>query len=200
MWLVYIMVLLSFLIGSFPTGYIIVKKYHGFDIRTKGSGNIGSTNVKRVVGGKAATITQVIDIAKGIIPMIIAIVIYLNNKIPIDMYSFLSSVAIAAVLGHNYTPFLGFKGGKGVNTTLGAFIFIAPIPVFLGILVHTLLKKAIPVVAVRSILLGVTIALASILLSLPSPVIYACIASAVIMTIRHKKNIKELLEERRNKR
>ena len=112
MWLVYVMVLLSFLIGSFPSGYIIVKKYHGFDIRTKGSGNIGSTNVKRVAGSKAATITQVIDIGKGIIPMIIAIVICLNNKLPIDRYSFLSLVAIAAVLGHNYTPFLGFRGGK----------------------------------------------------------------------------------------
>lgn len=200
MWLVYIMVLLSFLIGSIPTGYIIVKKYHGFDIRTKGSGNIGSTNVKRVAGSKAATITQVIDIAKGIIPMVIAIAIYSYNELPIDIYSFLSLVAIAAVLGHNYTPFLGFKGGKGVNTTLGAFIFIAPIPVFFGILVHILLKKTVPIVAVRSILLGVTIALAAILLSLPSSVIYACIASAVIMTLRHKKNIKELLEERRNKR
>ncbi len=195
MWLVYLAVLLSFLIGSIPTGYLLVKKYLNIDIRTKGSGNIGSTNVKRVAGTKLSLITQAIDIAKGVVPMLIANFIYVFGHLSVDKSMYLSAVALAAVLGHNYTPFLHFHGGKGVNTTLGAYIFIAPIPVALGILLHVGLKKVFPVVAVRSIILGAAIAVSAAAMGLPLPVVYSCIAAAIIMVLRHRKNIKELLSK-----
>ncbi|WP_040213791.1 glycerol-3-phosphate 1-O-acyltransferase PlsY [Clostridium polynesiense] len=195
MGLLYITILSSFLIGSFPTGYILVKKYCGIDIRTKGSGNIGSTNVKRVAGAKIAYITQAVDILKGVIPMLAAMYIANNFNLPVDRNVFLSLTAAAAVLGHNYTPFLMFHGGKGVNTTLGSFIFIAPIPVIVGILLHILLKRVFPIVAVRSIILGVSIAVTAMIMKLPQPVINACIFAAVVMILRHRKNIQELLSK-----
>ncbi len=195
MWLVYTTILISFLLGSFPTGYILVKKYCGFDIRTKGSGNIGSTNVKRVAGSNLAYKTQAVDILKGVIPMLAATYIANNYNLPIDKNAYLSLTATAAILGHNYTPFLKFHGGKGVNTTLGTFIFIAPVPVLVGIILHLSLKRVFPVVAVRSIILGASIAITAIILKLPTPIIYACIFSAIIMVLRHRKNIIELLNK-----
>lgn len=196
MWLVYTTILISFLLGSFPTGYILVKKYCGFDIRTKGSGNIGSTNVKRVAGSELAYKTQAVDIIKGVLPMLAATYIAKYYSLPIDKNVYLSLTATAAILGHNYTPFLKFHGGKGVNTTIGTFIFIAPIPVLVGIVLHLSLKKVFPVVAVRSIILGLSIAITAIILKLPTPIIYACIFSAIVMILRHRKNIMELLKKK----
>ncbi len=193
MWMVYITILVSYILGSIPTGYLLVKKLYGIDIRTKGSGNIGSTNVKRVAGTRASLITQALDILKGAIPMLAAIYITNRYRLPINKDLFLSLVALAAVIGHNYTIFLNFNGGKGVNTTLGAFIFLAPIPVVVGIILHLGLRKVLPVVAVRSIILGLAIAITAVILGLSKPIVYACLVSAIIMIVRHKKNIIELL-------
>ncbi|NYC93551.1 acyl-phosphate glycerol 3-phosphate acyltransferase [Clostridium acetobutylicum] len=121
--IVIITVMVSFLCGSIPTGYLITKKLSGIDVRTKGSGNIGSTNVKRVAGTKISMITQVMDILKGIIPVLLCMLIASKIKLPISTSMYLSIIVIAVILGHDYTPFLGFNGGKGVNTTVGAFFF-----------------------------------------------------------------------------
>ena len=127
--IVIITIVISFLFGSIPTGYLITKKICGIDIRTKGSGNIGSTNVKRIVGTKISIITQTIDVLKGVIPVVLGIYLSRIIKLPVSINTYLSIIAIATILGHDYTPFLKFKGEKGVNTTLGVFFFIAPIPI-----------------------------------------------------------------------
>src|SRR5471030_1578922 len=120
--IIIITIIVSFLCGSIPTGYLLTKKLCKIDIRTKGSGNIGSTNVKRIAGTKISIITQIIDILKGIIPVILGTYLGTIIKLPISANTFVSIIAIAVVLGHDYTPFLKFNGGKGVNTTLGAFV------------------------------------------------------------------------------
>ena len=119
-------IIIAFLSGSIPTGYLLTKKLCGIDIRTKGSGNIGSTNVKRIAGKKVSIITQIIDILKGMLPVALGMYLAKTIKLPLSTDIYLSIIAIAAILGHNYTPFLKFKGGKGVNTTLGAFVLIIP--------------------------------------------------------------------------
>ena len=133
-------IIASFFIGAIPTGFILAKKFKGVDIRTEGSGNIGSTNVRRVLGHKLAVATQVIDVLKGLVPVAIAIGIHKSGLIDMDYYLYVSLVALASILGHNFTPFLSFKGGKGVNTTLGSFFLLSPLSVVVGVATYFILK------------------------------------------------------------
>jgi len=187
-------VFFAFICGSIPAGYLLVKKYCGIDIRTKGSGNIGSTNVKRVAGSKISAITQALDITKGMIPVAFSMALAAAYKLPIEKNTFLAIVAIAAIIGHNYTPFLEFNGGKGVNTTVGAFILIAPVPTISAIAMHYLLKIFTPIVSVRSIALGLTLPIASIIIGDNPVIIYSEIVAAIIMIIRHKDNLIRLFQ------
>ena len=186
--------LFAFLCGSIPMGYLLVKKYCRIDIRTQGSGNIGSTNVKRVAGSKISILTQALDVTKGLVPVAISMMLALVYKLPIEKNTFNAVVAIAAIIGHNYTPFLGFNGGKGVNTTLGAFILIAPVPTISAIAMHFILKLFTPIVSIRSIALGLTLPIASILTGLNHAIIYSAIIAAIIMIIRHKDNLIRLYQ------
>ncbi|WP_139904404.1 glycerol-3-phosphate 1-O-acyltransferase PlsY [Clostridium thermarum] len=188
-----ITILISFLCGSIPSGYIITKKMCGIDIRTVGSGNIGSTNVKRVAGSKASIITQIIDVAKGVTPVVVSIYLYDKLALQVDKDTFLSMIAISAILGHNYTPFLKFKGGKGVNTTLGAFFFIAPIPTAAGIAIHFLLKVITSIVSIRSIATGIMLPLMCYILQFPMAITNGALIACVLMIIRHKDNIVRLI-------
>lgn len=182
-------IIISFLCGSIPTGYLLTKKLHGIDIRTKGSGNIGSTNVKRIVGTKISIITQIIDILKGMIPVLLGIYLANTIKLTISTDMFLSIIAIVVILGHDYTPFLWFKGGKGVNTTIGAFVLIAPIPTLVGCAIHLILRLFTSIVSIRSIAIGITIPIISIIMKLPISIIIASIVACIIMIFKHKDNL-----------
>ena len=187
--------LVAFLCGSIPTGYLIIKRIYGIDIRTKGSGNIGSTNVKRIAGTKISLITQVIDILKGLLPVLISILIWTKFNLSINKEVYISVVALASILGHDFTPFLSFNGGKGVNTTLGAFVLIAPMRVMTGAIAHIVLKKVTDIVAIRSIILGVIIPLTCVIMRLPLPIIVTTTISGIILIYRHKGNIKQLFSK-----
>ena len=113
--------IIAYLIGSINFSVILSKKMAGFDVREKGSGNAGSTNMLRSVGKKAAALTLVLDVLKGIVSVIIAII--LGNIIPDMNKELLVQIAgIAVVLGHTFPVFFGFKGGKGVATSLGILL------------------------------------------------------------------------------
>lgn len=184
-----ITIIISFLCGSIPTGYLITKKFCGIDIRTKGSGNIGSTNVKRIAGTKISIITQIIDILKGMIPVAIGIYLARTIKLPMSTNTYISIIAIAVVLGHDYTPFLSFKGGKGVNTTLGAFFLFVPIPILAGVAVHFILRLFTSIVSVRSIATGLTIPIVCIIMKLPISLVVSTTIACALMVIRHKDNL-----------
>ena len=121
---VYIIVALAaYLIGSISFSIIISKKMAGFDVRTKGSGNAGSTNVLRTVGKKAAIITLVCDILKGVVAILAALLIGLFAK-ETSKAILVEVAALAVVLGHTFPVFFGFKGGKGVATSLGIILLV----------------------------------------------------------------------------
>lgn len=132
-----ILLIFAFLIGSVPTGPIIAR-LKGVDLRKVGSGNIGATNVLRALGKEAALITLLGDITKGALPVIIARHIIGSADIQISSFAGLDSlitkphilleglVGLSAILGHNYSVFLRFKGGKGVATSLGVLLAISP--------------------------------------------------------------------------
>ncbi|MBU3113663.1 glycerol-3-phosphate 1-O-acyltransferase PlsY [Clostridium lacusfryxellense] len=193
--IVIITIVISFLFGSIPTGYLITKKVCGIDIRTKGSGNIGSTNVKRIAGTKIAIITQTIDVLKGSTP--VALGIYLSRiiKLPVSTNTYLSIIAIATILGHDYTPFLKFKGGKGVNTSLGVFIFIAPIPTLIGLAIYFILRLCTNIVSIRSIAIGITIPIMCIITKLPISIIISTIIACVLIVFRHKDNLVRIIRK-----
>ena len=113
--------IVAYLIGSISFSIIISKKMAGFDVREKGSGNAGTTNMLRSVGKKAAAITLICDILKGVISIVIAIIVG-NIAKNLDKELLLQIAGIAVVLGHTFPIFFGFKGGKGVATSLGVLL------------------------------------------------------------------------------
>ena len=116
-----IVAIIAYLIGSVNFSVLISKKMAGFDVREKGSGNAGTTNMLRSVGKKAAAITLVCDILKGVVSIVIAIIIGNISK-NLDKELLLQIAGIAVVLGHTFPIFFGFKGGKGVATSLGVLL------------------------------------------------------------------------------
>ena len=118
-----IIALIAYAIGSVNFSVIISKKMAGFDVREKGSGNAGSTNVLRTVGKKAAAITLVCDILKGVVAILVALVIGLFAK-DSSKAILVEVAALAVVLGHTFPIFFGFRGGKGVATSLGIILLI----------------------------------------------------------------------------
>ncbi len=116
-----IMAIVAYLIGSINFSVIISKKIAGFDVREKGSGNAGTTNMLRSVGKTAAAITLVCDILKGVIAIVISIVLGKIGK-ELNAELLLQIAGIAVVLGHTFPIFFGFKGGKGVATSLGILL------------------------------------------------------------------------------
>src|SRR5215831_18869662 len=124
----------SYLFGSLPFGLWIAKQWKGVDIRTLGSGNIGSTNVWRVCGPTAGLLALLFDLLKGLLPPLIGLKLGLASQWQI-------LAALCGILGHNYSAWLGFKGGKGIATSLGALLGTAPLAGFtaLGIFLVELL-------------------------------------------------------------
>jgi glycerol-3-phosphate acyltransferase PlsY len=130
-----VIAILSYLIGSFPTAIVVARQMRGIDIRQHGSGNAGGPNVFRVLGWKAGVFVILMDMAKGLLAtIVIARLMYgpipFENRTPFDDFTVVQIIAgCAAILGHIWTLFAGFKGGKGIATAGGMLIGIAPVEV-----------------------------------------------------------------------
>ena len=162
--------LIAFLVGSIPFG-LIIAKLKGIDIRSHGSGNIGATNVLRVVGKKYGITCLILDALKGYLPVAIALnLIQIEGKAVIPLLSLLDGfalhlpaskqfagqfahviTALCAILGHNFSPWVGFKGGKGIATSAGVLIALMPAAVVILIIVWLLTFLASRYVALASI-------------------------------------------------
>ncbi len=183
----------SFLVGSIPFGYIVSKKLAGIDIQSIGSGNIGSTNVGRIVGRKAALQTQCLDIAKGLVPTLAALLIAgLYSSIPVNQ-NFPLVVAVAAICGHDFTPWLGFRGGKGVNTTLGATLLIAPVSTLASVLVYFVAVRISRYVALGSLGIGISLPIFCWIEKGYGPTVYYALLVGALIFLRHTGNIQRLI-------
>ncbi|MFC2009490.1 glycerol-3-phosphate 1-O-acyltransferase PlsY [Chloroflexota bacterium] len=183
----------AFLCGSIPTGYLLVKHLKHLDVREVGSGNIGSTNVKRAAGRGISILAQAGDILKGLVPVAIVMVVIPHINLGVDRHFVTSLTAIAAIAGHDFTPFLRFRGGKGVNTSLGAFILIAPIPMAGTAVLFLLLRLVTPLVSIRSLVSSVSFPVLVGILHLSTVILVASSAAALLIVIRHTDNIKRLI-------
>lgn len=189
-------VVIAYLIGSVPTGYLIVKKFKGIDIRKTGSGSTGATNVKRIMGTKWFFTVMILDALKGVLAVTLAVK-YFNFLACLGLAPVLC--AIAVILGHSKSIFLGFTGGKSVATGVGTILALCwPVglitAVIWGIITYT--SKYVSLGSV------IAISLTPILMNVFNPNVYyvwfASIA-AVYVVIMHKDNIKRLLAGKENK-
>lgn len=172
--------------GSVPSGLWLVQAFHGIDIRNYGSKNIGTTNVFRTVGPKTAVLVLIADAFKGILA--VGIMSYFFHNPLLDVIT-----ALGALLGHNYSLFLGFKGGKGVATALGLLIFMMPkvAVASLGIwLVCVLLTRY---VSLGSIMAAIFTPPLAWYLGYPSAYVIFSVVAAFFVVLRHKENIHRLL-------
>ena len=160
-----LLLIFSFITGSFPTSIILGKIVKGIDIRDHGSGNAGGTNVFRVLGWKPALIVVIIDIFKGWLPTAIYATILLKGQPISDVGVIQIFCGFAAVLGHTYTIFAGFRGGKGIGTLAGMLIALFPIAFPLCLLAFVITLILTGYVSLSSIM--ATVALPLILLVLP---------------------------------
>lgn len=172
--------------GSVPSGLWLVQAFHGIDIRNYGSKNIGTTNVFRTVGPKTAVLVLIADAFKGILA--VGIMSYLFHNPLLDVIT-----ALGALLGHNYSLFLGFKGGKGVATALGLLIFMMPkvaLSSFSIWLVCVLLTRY---VSLGSIMAAIFTPPLAWYLGYPSAYVIFSVVAAFFVVLRHKENIHRLL-------
>ena len=178
--------MLGHVCGSVPSGLWLVQAFHGIDIRNYGSKNIGTTNVFRTVGPKTALLVLIADAFKGILA--VGIMSYLFHNPLLDVVT-----ALGALLGHNYSLFLGFKGGKGVATALGLLIFMMPkvaVASFGIWLVCVLLTRY---VSLGSIMAAIFTPPLAWYLGYPSAYVIFSVVAAFFVVLRHKENIHRLL-------
>ncbi|MCF7872762.1 MAG: glycerol-3-phosphate 1-O-acyltransferase PlsY [Candidatus Omnitrophica bacterium] len=189
-----ILPIISFIFGAIPFGYIITKIVKGVDIRQFGSGNVGATNVFRVAGKSWGVLVFILDFAKGFI------VPYLAYSIGEFEPYFFIILGILSILGHNWTPFLKFRGGKGVATSLGVLFalsfyfgsFKLILPLSLGIwLIVFLLSR---LVSLASILASLAFLILSLNLSQFIEVKILAVLLFFLILVRHKNNIKRILK------
>jgi glycerol-3-phosphate acyltransferase PlsY len=173
-------------LGSIPTGLLIARWQKGVDIRQHGSGNIGMTNVLRAVGKGAAALTLVGDLAKGLIPVLLAQA-WLISPWTIGL------VALAAVVGHLYPLFAGFQGGKGVATTLGAFIPLLAGPLLIAFVVWAACVAFRRQVSFGSLAAAASLPIAAIFWGSPTAYVLYALVAAVLIWYRHRENIQRLL-------
>jgi glycerol-3-phosphate acyltransferase PlsY len=193
---------LAYLVGAIPCG-LLIAKLNGVDIRAVGSKNIGATNVFRCVGKRWGILTFVLDAAKGLVP---ALVFPMLGKSALPAFQSLESCfgllcGVAAILGHNFPIYIGFKGGKGVSTSAGVLIGVAPAAVGLGALAWALLLVATRYMSIASIGAAAAVPAAGWWLyrdqGLTVPVVLTLLGFMVV--VRHHGNIRRLLNGTENR-
>lgn len=199
-----VVAIIAYLIGSINFSVIFSKKMAGFDIREKGSGNAGTTNMLRSVGKKAAAITLICDILKGVVAILIAM--FISWAFKVEDASLLVQIAgIAVVLGHTFPIFFGFKGGKGVATALGILLMsnwqIGLICLVFGVVLIALTRMVSLGSCAAAVLFPVLTLFINehYIVSQGSSYLIFSIILAVIVLFNHRSNIKRILSGKENK-
>ncbi len=179
-----LVLVVAYLVGGIPFGYLLVKLKTGQDVRSMGSGNIGATNVLRTTGRAIAITTLLLDIGKGFFA------VWFAARLTSDSPEWMSAAALAVMAGHAYPVFLKFHGGKAVASFIGAFLYLTPIP-----LIASVVLFVIVVAVTRHISMGSIVAAGSLPLAVwliehpPGVVLMASIVAAVFIIYRHRENI-----------
>jgi acyl phosphate:glycerol-3-phosphate acyltransferase len=194
--------LLAYLVGSIPTGYIVGKVFKKVDIRTQGSGNMGATNVFRVIGKRWGIFVLVCDILKGVVATLLLVRVFDYAIFGERMYT-QCVYGVCAIIGHNWTLFLRFKGGKGVATTTGVILALFPNALALSFLFFCFIVMITRYISLGSLLGALSFPLFIWLLygTIEGFPVFLCFSLflVVFIFIRHKSNIKRLCNGTENK-
>lgn len=189
-------IIVAYLIGSIPTSVWIGRWFYHVDIRTLGSKNAGATNTIRVLGLKAGLPVLVFDVFKGWLSVFIARFFWVDTGTFPDLIDFKIILAIAAVVGHVFPIYVGFKGGKGIATLLGIGIALFPMAALIAIVIFTITLSISGYVSLSSIVASVTFPFIEIFVLANNEfisLVMLSIAVAIFVPITHRKNIKRLL-------
>ena len=192
----WLLLLGAFIAGATPFGYIVARVFFRADIRELGSRNIGMANVWRNFGAGAGLATLILDVAKGFAPVFIAryvlsIPFYTENTQTALM---LSGIALAAIVGHTFTPFLNFRGGKGIATGLGVLIALLGAYVLIPLGVFVIVFALFRIVSLGSLIATIALLSVTALLSAISAYLYLAIVAAVLIFFTHRQNIARLVK------
>lgn len=191
----YALLVLAYLIGAIPTSYIIGKVFHGMDLREHGSGNLGATNAFRILGARSAVPVVAVDMAKGFVP------VWLFADLTGTGFGWTLAFGSAAIVGHMFSIWVGFKGGKGMATSAGVFLGLAPWAVLGGLVVWLVLTFSTGYVSLGSIVAAL---LTPVLVAVTphaggTTLLWFSVALAAVVVWAHRSNIGRLLRGDENR-
>lgn len=213
MFLLATIILLSYLVGSIPTSIIVSKLTRGIDIRDYGSGNAGGTNVMRVLGWKQGVLVIVLDALKGVLAVIVIARLHYGsmpfaNETPFDDFTLIQIIAgIAAVIGHVWTVFAGFRGGKGIATSLGMLLMITTVDMLVAVGVFIVVVSVSRYVSLGSIIAAIAVPLTLIIrenvfnVNIPNynTLLPFVILVSLLVIFTHRKNVVRLINGNEHK-
>jgi glycerol-3-phosphate acyltransferase PlsY len=186
---IFIIVLnIVYLIAAIPTGIVLAKVMGYEDVRDKGSGNIGATNVYRVAGKLPGILTLVGDILKGLLPL-------LAIKLWLDPSAFqLGAASLVAIVGHCYPVYLKFKGGKGVATALGIFLALCPGAVLVAAVIFVVTVAISRYISLGSVLAALSVPVLMLAFGKPQAIFISSLCIGLLIVWRHRSNISRILD------
>ncbi|MFZ1300683.1 MAG: glycerol-3-phosphate 1-O-acyltransferase PlsY [Leptotrichiaceae bacterium] len=190
-----LLILIAYVLGSIPNALWVGKTFKNIDVREHGSKNTGSTNAARVLGAKLGIFTLILDILKGALPTYLGIVLgadLLTRMTGIDKLDVIV-IGMAAILGHTFSLFLKFKGGKAVATTLGVFLVLVPYAILILLVIFFVIFGLTRYVSLASIISAVVLPIAVYFTTRHIPLTVLGIIIGLLVIIRHKENIKRLI-------
>ncbi|PID59792.1 MAG: acyl-phosphate glycerol 3-phosphate acyltransferase [Ignavibacteriae bacterium] len=206
-------IILSYLVGSIPTSIILTKVVKGVDVRNFGSGNAGGTNVSRVLGKKYGLLTILLDAFKGVIAVVFISRLYFGdfpfpNTTPFDDFTLVQIIAgVAAVIGHIWTIFAGFKGGKGIATGLGVLVSVVTLDMLMALGIFVLVVYATKYISLASISAALSVPIIMIIrenlfgvdIQSYHSILPFIIALALLVVYTHRANVARLINGTENK-
>src|SRR6476620_19994 len=193
----FLLIILAYLIGSIPTAVWVSRRFFGIYIRDYGSGNAGATNTFRVLGSKWGTIVMIVDMVKGVIAtsLFILLPFYVVHTNEWDRTNLMIGLGLAAVIGHIFPIWAGFRGGKGVATLFGMIVAIQPLVAVCCVGVFLLVLYLTRFVSLSSILAGISCAVFILFIFNDDVTLYRVfsVAVALLILLTHQKNINRIL-------
>jgi glycerol-3-phosphate acyltransferase PlsY len=179
--------LVAYLVGSIPFGLLLSKAHAGIDITNRGSGNIGATNVSRELGIQWGIITLILDALKGFLPVFIT-----GYMLP-GLEALTIATGVFSILGHLFSIFLKFQGGKGVATTIGVYLAIAPFPVVIALLIFVITVFFCDFVSLGSLAFAISVPILLFVFGYSGITIICSIVITLLICLKHRENIKRLI-------
>lgn len=189
--MLYFLIALSYCMGSIPSGLWIGEYFHNIDIRQYGSGNTGTTNAYRILGKKSGSVVLIIDILKGTIPTLLALYLVPEHS-PL-------LVGVAAIVGHTFSIFVNFKGGKAVATTAGVLLAVYPMLFIIGIVLFLACLYVTRMVSLTSMLVAFVVTVLSYVLYSDWIITLSLLALTLFIVYRHRSNIERIKNGTENK-